>query len=323
MSGMQDKFDADLRTTFEVAKEVRDKIEHIKAMSREAPEATAIRFAETIPAMMAECRSEAAAKWHIDITNLSELGDADLDPRNLLEVTALLDRVNVYHALGEFLRRIKEHTDDPALSARELAEKVCRIGIEALEVFESSKLHMLQQIRLYAESYSSEEAAQMARDVEAQHLAGHLATRISLRTNRPLAKALDDIRKYDEPASRERFSALLRELYVEAPQIWNERHNTDLRLHATRSAVAKKIAQRSSSQPAAEAEEIEQATFAERAAVLKRGRDAGLPPREYELLKLLVEEPKISSRKAGERLGLSPGTVRALKARINKTLGVA
>jgi hypothetical protein len=320
---MQDKFDANLRTVFEGAKEFRDKIERIKAMSRKAPEATAATFAESIPDWMEECRAEAAAEWHIDIADVGALGDADLDPRNLLEVTALLRRVNIYHALGQLLWRIKEHAEDPSLSAQELAEKVCDIGIEALEVLESAKLHMLQQIRVYAESYSSEEAAQMAKDVEAQHLAGHLATRISLTINRPLAKALDDIRQYDEPASRERFKALLRELYVEAPQIWNARHNTDWRLRSTRNAVVKKIKQRLSVQPTPPAEEIELAIFAEREALLKRGRDAGLPPREYELFKLYVEEPKISSREAGQRLGLSAGAVRTLKARIKKTLGAA
>ena len=35
-----------------------------------------------------------------------------------------------------------------------------------------------------------------------------------------------------------------------------------------------------------------------REALLNRGKDAGLPPREYELFKILVEKPGISSREA-------------------------
>ena len=80
-----------------------------------------------------------------------------------------------------------------------------------------------------------------------------------------------------------------------------------------------------------QAVEIELAMFAHREwqealkrgreAALKRGREAGLPPREYELLKLLVEKPDISSRDAGEALGITPGTVRALKSRIRRSLG--
>jgi DNA-binding CsgD family transcriptional regulator len=68
--------------------------------------------------------------------------------------------------------------------------------------------------------------------------------------------------------------------------------------------------------------EIDLAMFAqrERKAVLKRGREAGLPPREYELLALLVEKPNISSRYAGEALGITPGAVRALKPRIRRSL---
>jgi DNA-binding CsgD family transcriptional regulator len=61
----------------------------------------------------------------------------------------------------------------------------------------------------------------------------------------------------------------------------------------------------------------------EKLRLLKRGRDVGLPPREYELLKLLVEKPNISSREAGNALGITPGAVRALKSKIYRTLKVA
>ena len=76
--------------------------------------------------------------------------------------------------------------------------------------------------------------------------------------------------------------------------------------------------------PTSEAHEL--AGFADREVklrLLKRGREVGLPPREYELLKLLVEKPNMSSGEAGKALGITPGAVRALKSRIYKALKVA
>jgi RNA polymerase sigma factor (sigma-70 family) len=145
--------------------------------------------------------------------------------------------------------------------------------------------------------------------------------------NQRLARALDEIREHKKPQSRERFEVLLRELYLLAPEVWDEYHNTDLGLSSTRATVVKKIEQRLSSQrDSAEPpppEEIELAAFAARERLLKQGRDAGLPPREYELFKLFVEDPDMPYREAAQRLGISVGTVGALKSRIKKTLRTA
>jgi DNA-binding CsgD family transcriptional regulator len=139
--------------------------------------------------------------------------------------------------------------------------------------------------------------------------------------NKRLAKALDAIRDHNKPASRERFEALLRELFVHGPEAWSEHHVIDWQLKTTRSAVLKKIEQPQTPR----VEEAEQAKFAhaEREALLKRGRDAGLPPSEYELLKLLAANPKIGNLEAADRLGKSVGTVKKLKHNIKKTLEAA
>jgi DNA-binding CsgD family transcriptional regulator len=56
---------------------------------------------------------------------------------------------------------------------------------------------------------------------------------------------------------------------------------------------------------------------------LERGRKAGLPPRELEVYKLCVENPGIKNREVAAKLGISVGTVGALKSRIKKTLNTA
>lgn len=69
-----------------------------------------------------------------------------------------------------------------------------------------------------------------------------------------------------------------------------------------------------------ESPELEFASFAEREALLRLGREAGLPPKEYQYLKLLAANPKISYREAARKLKISEGAAKSLKHRIKKTL---
>ena len=65
----------------------------------------------------------------------------------------------------------------------------------------------------------------------------------------------------------------------------------------------------------AESPERELATFAEheREALLRRGREVGLPPREYQYLKLWAGNPRITYSEAASELGISKGTAKKLK----------
>jgi DNA-binding CsgD family transcriptional regulator len=68
------------------------------------------------------------------------------------------------------------------------------------------------------------------------------------------------------------------------------------------------------------------AEFVEREALLKQalewGRQAGLTPREFEVYKLFIENPKIKYREVAEKLGMSTSQVGVLKHRIKHTLRV-
>jgi DNA-binding CsgD family transcriptional regulator len=68
------------------------------------------------------------------------------------------------------------------------------------------------------------------------------------------------------------------------------------------------------------------AEFVEREALLKQalewGRQAGLTPREFEVYKLLIENPKIKYREVAQKLGMSTSQVGVLKHRIKHTLRV-
>jgi DNA-binding CsgD family transcriptional regulator len=64
-----------------------------------------------------------------------------------------------------------------------------------------------------------------------------------------------------------------------------------------------------------EREELKQA--------LELGMQIGLTPREFEVYKLLIENPGIKYREIGEKLGMSTSQVGVLKHRIKRTLGAA
>jgi len=71
--------------------------------------------------------------------------------------------------------------------------------------------------------------------------------------------------------------------------------------------------------------EHELARFAEREreALLRRGKEIGLPPREYQYLKLWAQNPRISYSEAARELKIAKGTAKKLKHNIMKSLGVA
>jgi DNA-binding CsgD family transcriptional regulator len=66
--------------------------------------------------------------------------------------------------------------------------------------------------------------------------------------------------------------------------------------------------------------ELEFATFFDREALLRRGREAGLPPREYQYLKLWAAKPRISYSAAASKLRISKGAVKRLKHNVMNTL---
>jgi DNA-binding CsgD family transcriptional regulator len=320
---MQDKFDADLWAAFEVAKKYQGGLQLFKKLSREDPEGTARRITDYISKMMEVLRKQTAQEWKVDIADLDGLKDA-LGSRDLLQLISLFSRADLYHAYGELLRRIAEYASDTSLSREKLAKKVCKVGEEAFEVEEASKLHMLHLFSDFAKSYGTEEAARRIPGLLGQQLAGHLATRTSTsgKINLRLAYALDELRERKKPQSRERLEVLLREVCVLAPEVWDKNHRTDLRLRATRSAVVKKIEKRLLGRAVSPppTEETDLAAFANKELLRKRARAARLSPQESEVFELLIENPKLKYREIADRLGISTIQVGVIKHRIKSKL---
>ena len=323
MSSMQDKFGAKLQASFDDADASRSKIDVFKELAKQDPAATAAAVSELIPYHMRRVRTQAREAHGVDIAREGWEEQFKKHQRHsaaeagLAEAGLLLMRANLHLVFSWCQSKLAAIAADRSLSDEARAASVCEVGVEAMRGIEQVYLHNLQELRYQ----TAGEAEKITKDELATRLAGDLATRISVRRNKRLAQALDDIRERNRPASREQFAALLQELYALAPRSWADHHIFDWWLATTRSAVLKKIEQPQTLR----VEEAELAMFAddEREALLKRGRDAGLPPSEYELLKVLAANPKIPNREAADKLGKSVGTVKKLKHNIKKTLGAA
>jgi DNA-binding CsgD family transcriptional regulator len=320
---MQDKFGAKLQASFDDADASRSKIEMFKKLAKQDPAATAAAVCELIPYHMRRVRTQAREAYGVDIARegweeqFKKHQRPSAAEAGLAEAGLLLIRANLHLVFSWCQAKLAAIAADRSLSDEEQAAKVCEVGVEAVRGVEQVYLHNLQELRYQ----TSGEAEKIAKDELATRLAGDLVTQISVTRNKRLAKALDGIRDHNKPARRERFEALRRELYVYGPEAWSEHHVTDWKLETTRSAVLKKIEQPQT--PHVEEAELAMFAHAEQEALLKRGRDAGLPPSEYELLKLLAANPRIRNREAADRLGKSVGTVKKLKHNIKKTLGAA
>jgi DNA-binding CsgD family transcriptional regulator len=307
---MSQGFDARLRDAFRAADADRNKVQKFEKQAREDPSGTAVAVFRGIPDMMEHKRASAAELYGVDIADQESI--KAFEPDGLEEASLLLMKANMYLVLAEYQYKLDAYAADDSLSREELAAKVCQVELEALQTTEAIMLHNLHEVRVVTSSGGSEEAAKLAKDEEARRLAGHLATRISLRKNLRLAKALDSNR----PTTVRQFQALLQELCIRSPEVWNEHHRIDWRLLTTRSAVVRKLEGRVT----APREEQQLAQFAEREELLRLARSAGLTPQEFEVFKLFIDNPNFKYREVADKLGISVQQVGVIKHRIKHAL---
>lgn len=328
-----EKLDARLENAFRSACEDRDVVRIIKSradcykkLAGEWPSGTAAEKVEgwlgAVSRLMNAERARAIELYKVDIA--AHPGRLVWPkPRRFAEESAVLRMANGYLILQDLCRKLAEYMADKSLSEAGLISKAGDAYVEAMQTREAALLHGLQEMSVRANAVASQKDAAFVGEMLRLRLSGHLVTRISLKTNRRLAKTLDDIREHNKPASRERFEVLLRELYALAPAVWDEHHVTDKRLLATRNAVVEEITGRETERKGGFSEEQALDDFVTREALLKRGREVGLPPREYEVFRFFVEHPGAKNAAVARALGIAEGTVKSYKSRIKKNINTA
>ena len=319
---MAEYFDTPLFDAF-LAVADRDKINVFMNQARQHPTEAAAAVCSGAPLMIQLKREQAYTLYNVDLADQEWKQHAKQRQLPFVDGVVLLMSANTYLVLTVCQGKLDAYKEDTSPPTEEWATKVCQAGIEYLEATEAILLHALNEMFSWAQSVGGSDEVEIAKDAIAARLAGHLATRTSPTINMRLAKTLDEIRDYNKPSGRARLEALLRELYVEAPEVWSNHSRTDRQMRATRTEVAKKLERRHKPSP----QEIELATFAEREALLKQGREIGLPLREYELLRLVMRDPKrffrndkLNHREVAREMDLAAGTIKSLWSRIRKSL---
>ena len=184
---MHDMFDAKLQASFEAANAHRSGIEAFKKLAKRDPAVAAARVSKGFPLAMQRIRAQARELYGVDIAREGWKEQFKQKHHSDAEAGLLLMAANNYLVCSWCQTKLDAYAADGSLSDEERAAKVCEVGVEALRGLEAVLLHNLQE-----ESYrTSGEAARFGKDTLAARLAGQLATRISLRTNKPLAKGLE------------------------------------------------------------------------------------------------------------------------------------
>src|SRR5215207_11649842 len=311
MSGMLDHFQTDVEKSHRAAKRHRKVIDALKKHTRENPELLAMRIVEVVPDSLKRTRSEALSQLGLDLADDEAVRSYEAYSVAEWQVVSWL--ATYYRIYSAFLHLVMRYYRDPNLTGLRSAQAVCDAFLEAAERHLYTVALDFDELRkkLPEERFPNEQLAKV--------LSGIVATRTSLHSNPPLRAAIDERREYsrDKSAKRERFEQLLEDLPAQVLEVWEEVAHPLGNLYEIRTEVTRRLGKRDRKPPP----EVELAAFADREKVLKQAKDAGLPPREYELFKLrVVENPGMSLREAAQRIGIAEGTAKSLWSRIKKTL---
>jgi DNA-binding CsgD family transcriptional regulator len=303
----RDRFEALLREGHKLARRVDDHLKEFADYLQGNPAEVTRHLLIIVPQQMDAWRQEAIEKYGYDpergeVSNLEETLKSAKDAQKLTSL------VTHYHT-SRLVMEQWEWFVQIGLSGERLQVAVCQSVIEAYRQRPGVVALGIEALEAVMPGFPQGLALSV-------YLTSHVATHTSLKYPR-LRAGIDELRTDDES----RFSRLLKELPAEVLAAYRGREAGWGDLMDVRTEAVRRLEK---TKPTSEAHEL--ARFADREVklrLLKRGREVGLPPREYELLKLLVEDLNISSREAGKALGITPGAVRALKSRIYKTLNVA
>jgi hypothetical protein len=306
-----DRFEAVLREYHKRARQVdvhlKDYADYLQGNPAEATRHLLI----IVPQQMDACRQEAVEKYGYDPErgDISNLEETLKTAKDALKLTSL---VTHYHTC----RLVMEQWEwfvQIGLSGERLQVAVCQSVIEAYRHRPGVAAMGIEALEAAIPGFPQGLALSV-------YLTSLVATQTSLRYPR-LRAGIDELRTDGES----RFSRLLKELPAEVLAAYRGREAGWGDLMDVRTEAVRRL---ETTKPTSEAHEL--AGFADREEnlrLLKRGREVGLPPREYELFGLVVSDPKrflrdgkLNHNEAAREMGVAVGTIKSLWSRTRKTL---
>jgi hypothetical protein len=306
-----DRFEAVLREYHKRARQVdvhlKDFADYLQGNPAEATRHLLI----IVPQQMDACRQEAVEKYGYDPERgeISNLEETLKTAKDALKLTSL---VTHYHTC----RLVMEQWEwfvQIGLSGERLQVAVCQSVIEAYRHRPGVAAMGIEALEAAIPGFPQGLALSV-------YLTSLVATQTSLRYPR-LRAGIDELRTDGES----RFSRLLKELPAEVLAAYRGREAGWGDLMDVRTEAVRRL---ETTKPTSEAHEL--GGFADREEklrLLKRGREVGLPPREYELFGLVVNDPKrfwrdgkLNHNEAAREMGVAVGTIKSLWSRTRKTL---
>jgi hypothetical protein len=159
----------------------------------------------------------------------------------------------------------------------------------------------------------------------------YFVAHMSLRVNSRLRSSVEELRQEDET----QFESLVKAVASEVMDAWRvdlEKRNGQWfepeDLLQLRTDLVRRVESSVAASRANEVADLSAFVDSEQTlALLKKGREAGLPPREYELFSLVMSDTerffkndRLDHGEAAREMGLAVGTIKSLWSRVRKTL---
>jgi hypothetical protein len=310
MADTPEQFEARVRDTHKRLRRYENDLNELEAYFDERPLEAAQALLLSLPEWLEAWRNYALARFGVDLEAHEQRGE----PRwtNLADVCEYSLLLMKYDTFDSALLRM--------ISVRATGERGERAARLVCAAFISAWRDIPGMMAVAIEAFQKAVPRLANTTGLAEYLTGHLATHTSMQTNLRLRAGVAERREEGETL----FARLLKELPAEALTAYREKPPAWGDLMDLRSKVARRLEKRDVS-PAAGLRDLVQ--FADREALLRRGREAGLPPREYELFGLVMREPerflrygKLNHAEAAREMNLAEGTIKSLWSRIRKTL---
>ena len=307
MSRMQDQFEARIGDAHKMLRRYEDSLKELKAYFDERPNVAAQALLLSLPEQLEVWRQYALSRFGVDLEDQEQrqehswtyLADA-------WEYTLLAIKYDAFdHALLSMIM-----LRDTGERGERLSRLVCAAFLQSWSMIPGILAATIEAFQKAVPRIANEAGL-------AEFLTAHLAIHTSLRRNRRLRAGIDELREEGES----RFARLLKELPAEAVVTYAERPRSWSDLMDLRTEVARRLEKRD----AAKEKELFTFTQREREEVLKRGKDAGLSPREYQLVALVAGDPerflkngKLNHSEAAHAMGVAVGTTKSLWSRTKK-----
>jgi hypothetical protein len=306
-----DRFEAVLREHLKAARRVDVHLKDFADYLRGNPAEVTRHLVIIVPQQMDAWRQEAVEKYGYD-PERGEVLNLEKSPKSAKDAQKLTALVTHYHTF----RLVMEQWEwfvQIGLSGKRLQLAVCQSVIEAYRQRPGVDALLIEALEAAIPGFPQGLALSV-------YLTSHVAKHTSLVYPR-LRAGIDELRTDGES----RFSRLLKELPAEVLAAYRDREAGWGDLMDVRTEAVRRLEK---TKPTSEAQEL--AGFVDREEklrLLKRGREVGLPPREYELFGLVVSDPKrflrdgkLNHNEAAREMGVAVGTIKSLWSRTRKTL---